>query len=72
MKIVYVIDSLSGKGGAERIIINKMEYLVTHLGYEAAIITCYQDEETPNAYPISDKIPNTNTAIHTGCGLRDA
>lgn len=52
MKIVYVIDSLANKGGAERVIINKMDYMVSHFGYDISIITCYQDKDTPNAYPI--------------------
>ena len=56
MKIVYVIDSLANKGGAERVIINKMEYMVKHFGYDISIITCYQDENTANAYPISSDI----------------
>ena len=53
MKIVYVIDSLASKGGAERIILNKMEYLAEHYHYDISIIACYQDQDTPNAYPIS-------------------
>lgn len=56
MKIVYVIDSLASKGGAERVIINKMDYMVSHLGYDISIITCYQDKNTPNAYPIPSGI----------------
>ena len=56
MKIVYVIDSLANKGGAERIIINKMEYMVKHFGYDISIITCYQNESTANAYPIDKDI----------------
>ena len=52
MKIVYVIDSLANKGGAERVIINKMDYMVSHFGYEISIITCYQDKGALNAYPI--------------------
>ena len=56
MKIVYVIDSLASKGGAERVIINKMDYMVNHFGYDISIITCYQDKDTPNAYPIPNGI----------------
>ena len=56
MKIVYVIDSLASKGGAERIIINKMDYLTKERGYDIHIITCYQSKDTPNAYPISNNI----------------
>ena len=56
MKIIYVIDSLASKGGAERVIINKMDYMVNHFGYTISIITCYQDKNTPNAYPIPSGI----------------
>ena len=56
MKIVYVIDSLASKGGAERVIINKMDYMVNHFSYDISIITCYQDKKTPNAYPIPSGI----------------
>lgn len=56
MKIVYVIDSLASKGGAERVIINKMDYMLNHFGYDISIITCYQDKDTPNAYPIPSGI----------------
>lgn len=56
MKIVYVIDSLASKGGAERVIINKMDYMVNHFNYDISIITCYQDKDTPNAYPIPNGI----------------
>lgn len=56
MKIVYIIDSLANKGGAERVIINKMDYMVSHFGYDISIITCYQDKNVPNAYPIPNGI----------------
>ena len=56
MKIVYVIDTLARKGGAERVIINKMDYMVSHFGYTISIITCCQDKDIPNAYPIPNSI----------------
>ena len=56
MKIVYVIDSLASKGGAERVIMNKMDYMVKHFNYDISIITCYQDKNTPNAYPLPNGI----------------
>ena len=50
MKIVYVIDSLASKGGAERILTDKMNYLVANCGYDVYVITCYQDvERMPNS-----------------------
>lgn len=56
MKIVYVIDTLARKGGAERVIINKMDYMVSHFGYTISVITCCQDKDVPNAYPIPNSI----------------
>ena len=49
MKIVYVIDSLASKGGAERILSDKMNYMAEHFGYDVYVITCYQNTKTdPN------------------------
>ena len=57
MKIVYVIDSLASRGGAERILSEKMNYLALHDGYEVYVITCYQNpSREPNAYPLSEKV----------------
>lgn len=56
MKIIYIIDTLASKGGAERIITNKMDYMASFWGYEISIITCYQNSNTPNAYILSEKI----------------
>lgn len=57
MKIVYVIDSLASRGGAERILLEKMNYLALHDGYEVYVITCYQNSSRePNAYPLSEKV----------------
>lgn len=64
MKVVYVIDSLANKGGAERIILNKIEYLAQHFGYDFSIITCYQDETTPNAYPLPKGVSQIYLGIH--------
>lgn len=61
MKIVYIIDTLSTKGGAERIISEKMNYMATHYGYDVSIITCYQfPESMPNCYILSDKVKQIN------------
>ena len=64
MRIVYIINSLSYKGGAERIISEKMNYMATHWGYDVSIITCYQFPETmPNSYYLSDKVRQINLCI---------
>ena len=64
MKVVYVIDSLASKGGAERIITDKMNYMAAHFGYEMFVITCYQDiDKTPNAYVLSEHVRQINLNI---------
>lgn len=64
MKITYVIDSLASKGGAERILSEKMNYLATHYNYDVYVVTCYQDPEiTPNAYYLSENVKQINLAI---------
>lgn len=64
MRIVYIINSLSYKGGAERIISEKMNYMATHWGYDISIITCYQFSKTmPNSYYLSDKVRQINLCI---------
>lgn len=57
MKILYVIDTLASKGGAERILTDKMNYLTSHFGHEVTVVTCYQDINTsPNAYELSPEV----------------
>jgi len=64
MRIVYIINSLSHKGGAERIISDKMNYMATHWGYDVSVITCYQFPKTmPNCYYLSDKVRQINLCI---------
>ncbi|MCR5157734.1 MAG: glycosyltransferase family 4 protein [Prevotella sp.] len=64
MRIVYVIDSLASKGGAERILTDKMNYMTAHYGYEVYVITCYQDiSRMPNAYQLSELVNQINLSI---------
>lgn len=64
MKIVYIIDSLASKGGAERILSEKMNYLTEKFGYEVYVVTCYQNQnENPNAYFLSPKVNQINLNI---------
>ena len=64
MRIVYVIDSLASKGGAERILTDKMNYMATRWGYEVWVITCYQDTATmPNVYRLSESVRQMNLNI---------
>lgn len=56
MRIVYIIDSLAQKGGAERVISEKMNYLATHFDYDVSVITCYQFPNMPNCYDLSNNL----------------
>jgi glycosyltransferase involved in cell wall biosynthesis len=63
MKIVYVIDSLANQGGVERIVLNKTEYMTKHFGYDISIITCYQNDEMPNSFPVPDGVKQIRLGI---------
>ena len=64
MKIVYILQSLAFKGGTERVIIEKTNYLSEHYQYDISIITCTQAPNEPNYYPLSHRITQTNLDIH--------
>jgi hypothetical protein len=55
MRIVYVIEKMSGIGGMERIITDKMNYLVRHTDHEVVLLLLWQDEK-PIAYPLDEKV----------------
>ena len=64
MKIVYVIDSLASKGGAERIVSDKLNYMAEHYSYDVYVITCYQNQQKdPNTYYLSEKVSQINLNI---------
>jgi glycosyltransferase involved in cell wall biosynthesis len=63
MKIVYFIESLAYKGGAERIVTEKMNYLAEVAGYDVTVVTYFQYPQESNTYPLSDKVRQTNLAI---------
>ncbi len=55
MKIVYVVEKLSGVGGMERILIDKMNWLVEHTDCDVTLLLCWKDTE-PLAYHLSEKV----------------
>lgn len=63
MKIVYIIESLVLKGGTERIISEKANYLSEKYGYEIYIISCTQKYNQPNAFPLLESINQINLGI---------
>lgn len=50
MKIAYVMPTLVSKGGTERIITEKANYMVEHYGYEVSIIVCDYHQDQPNEF----------------------
>ena len=63
MKIVYILPSLGKMGGAERIIAEKANYFSRHFGFDISFINLFQEEGTPNIYPLSDSIRQINLGI---------
>ncbi len=55
MRIVYVIEKMSGIGGMERIITDKMNYLVRHTEHEVVLLLLWHDEK-PFAYPLDERV----------------
>ena len=55
MRIVYVIEKMSLTGGMERIITDKMNYLVRHTDHEVVLLLLWHDE-SPLAYPLDDRV----------------
>ena len=64
MKIVYILQSLAFKGGTERVITEKVNYLVEHFNYDIYIITFTQQPTESNCYHLSDQIKQINLDIH--------
>ena len=64
MKIVYILQNLAFKGGTERVITEKVNYLVEHFSYDIYIITFTQQSTESNCYHLSDQIKQINLDIH--------
>lgn len=63
MKIIYLYPSLTTLGGADRMIIQKANYLADRLGYEVYIITDSQGD-SPYIYALSDNVHHIDTRIN--------
>lgn len=61
MKIVYIYTSFTIAGGADRVVIEKANYLAEH-DYEVIIVTDSQQERSP-FFPISSKVKLHDLAI---------
>ena len=61
MKIVYIYSSFTIAGGADRVVIEKANYLAEH-GYDVTIVTDSQQDRPP-FFPISPKVKFHDLAI---------
>lgn len=63
MKIIYLYPSLTTLGGADRMIIQKANYLAEQLNHEVYIITDSQ-ENASFVYPLSSQVHHIDTKIN--------
>lgn len=64
MKIVYVLPNLKAKGGTERMITEKANYLTRHFGYEVYIICLHQNDTESNFFQLSKEVHQINLGIN--------
>jgi len=62
MKLVYFFPQLARHAGAERILIDKMNYLADQYGYEVYALT-YEQGSFPLAYPLSEKVIHMDLCV---------
>lgn len=63
MTITYVVETLYTRGGTERILSEKANYLSDRYGYNVHIISCTQKQDQPNAFPLSPSVKQTCLGI---------
>lgn len=55
MKLIYCIHSLCNPGGMERVLVNKVSYLVRQMGWEVVVVTTDQHQR-PVFYPLPEEV----------------
>lgn len=63
MKIIYCIHSVYNPGGMERVLLNKVTYLVRHLGWNVSIVTTDQHNRPP-FYPFPKEVRMVDLGIN--------
>ncbi len=63
MKIIYCIRAIYNPGGMERVLLNKVSYLVSHCNWEILIVTTDQ-KGLPPFYPFPKEIQMTDLGIN--------
>lgn len=55
MKLIYCIRNVNNPGGMERVLLNKVTYLVNKLHWDVAIVTTDQQDRPP-FYPFPEQV----------------
>ena len=63
MKIIYCTHSLCNPGGMERVLVNKVTYLVERLHWDVSIVTTDQ-KGRPSFYPLPAGVRVTDLGIN--------
>lgn len=63
MKIIYCIHSVCNPGGMERVLLNKVTYLVHRLGWDVSVVTTDQHERPP-FYPLPKEVRMIDLGIN--------
>lgn len=63
MRLVYCIHSTYNPGGMERVLLNKVRYLVAKRGYEISVVTTDQ-KGRPSFYPFPKEVKMTDLDIN--------
>ncbi len=63
MRLVYCIHSTYNPGGMERVLLNKVRYLVAKGGYEISVVTTDQ-KGRPSFYPFPKEVKMTDLDIN--------
>lgn len=63
MKIIYCIHSVYNPGGMERVLLNKVTYLVKRLGWDISVVTTDQHGRPP-FYPFPKEVKMTDLGIN--------
>lgn len=62
-KLLFVIATLDGSGGAERALTNRINYLVEHFDYEINVVTTKSNDSCVSFYPLHERVDIINIPI---------
>jgi len=68
MKIIYITDQIHQHGGAEKILIQKLNYWVEHYGYDVLLVTSQQLGKQP-FLPLDEKVQWIDLGINYENGV---